>query len=197
MKKITLLAAALLCMTAFTHAQGISIRPSFGFNATHLTNEGLKWNSSSERVGYQFGVGLMVGEKLYFEPGIFWNTMSKDLYDINDPDPDIFQNPINSIRVPAVIGYHIIGDEEGIFDIRIFGGAGASFVTGVNNDSDDLNKDDFKSMLFDLNAGIGIDLWIFFIEWHYLQGLTPVFVEGSNDAKIQGFYGNLGVRIRI
>ena len=139
----------------------------------------------------------MVGEKLYFEPGIFWNTMSKDLYDINDPDPDIFQNTINSIRVPAVIGYHIIGDEEGIFDIRIFGGAGASFVTGVNNDSDDLNKDDFKSMLFDLNAGIGIDLWIFFIEWHYLQGLTPVFVEGSNDAKIQGFYGNLGVRIRI
>lgn len=196
MKKVTILTILCFAFGVTAFAQGISIRPSFGFNATHLTNEGVEWNSTSQRIGYQFGVGLMVGEKFYFEPGIYWNTMSKDLYNVNAPE-DVFKNTINSIRVPAVIGYHIIGDEDGIFDLRVFGGAGCSFVTGVKNDSDDLTKDDFKSMLFDLNAGIGIDLWIFFIEWHYLHGLTPVFVEGANDAKIQGFYGNLGIRIRL
>ena len=195
MKKVTLLALAIFFVAGLS-AQ-ISIRPSFGFNATHLTNEGVEWNSTNQRIGYQFGVGLMVGEKLYFEPGIYWNTITKDLYNVNDPDKEAFKNTIKAIRVPAVIGYHILGDEDGIFDLRIFGGAGASFVTGVDSETPDLEKSDFKSMLFDLNAGVGIDLWIFFIEWHYLHGLTPVFNEGANDGKLQGFYINFGVRIRL
>ncbi len=198
MKKITLLATLLLGFGFTAISQTISIRPSFGFNLTHLTNEGVEWNSKEQRIGYQFGVGLMVGDKFYLEPGIYWNTITKDLYNINDPDETLFQNTIKAIRVPAVVGYHIIGEEEGIFDLRIFGGAGASFVTGVDaEDGTGLQKDDFKSTLFDLNAGIGIDLWIFFVEWHYLHGLTPVFNEGANDGKLQGFYGNLGIRIRI
>ena len=196
MKRITLLALATFFVASLS-AQTISIRPSFGFNLTHLTNEGVEWNSKEQRVGYQFGAGLMVGDKLYFEPGIYWNTMTKDLYMVDDPNEELFKNTISSIRVPAKIGYHIIGDEEGIFDLRLFAGAGCSFVTGVNSEAPGLEKDDFKSMLFDFNAGLGIDLWIFFLDWHYIQGLTPVFNEGANDGKLQGFYGDLGIRIRL
>jgi hypothetical protein len=178
-------------------AQTIAIRPSFGFNATHLTNEGLEWNSKENRVGYQFGVGLMVGDKLYVEPGVFWNTITKDLYKVGDETETLFKNTINSIRIPVSVGYHLIGEEGGIFDLRLFGGAGGSFVTGITSETPDLEKGDFNPLLLDLHAGVGIDLWIFFIEWHYLHGLTPVFNEGANDGKLQGFYGNLGVRIRI
>ncbi len=193
MKKITFLAAATLFV--FGLSAQVSIRPSFGFNATHLTNESVAWNSANQRIGYQFGVGLMVGDKLYFEPGIYWNTITKDLYKVDDPTKTTFTNTINAIRIPVDVGYHIIGDEDGFFDLRLFGGVGGSFVTQVNSDSQDLSKDDFKSMLFDVHAGVGIDLWFFFIDWSYLQGLTPVFNEGANDGKLQGFYSNIGIRL--
>ena len=71
-----------------------------------------------------------------------------------------------------------------------------SFVTGVKSDLDDISKDDFKSMMFDLDVGAGVDVWLFFLEWHYVFGLTPVFASGS-DAKIQSFVGNLGIRIKL
>ncbi|NVK27834.1 MAG: PorT family protein [Flavobacteriia bacterium] len=196
MKRVTtIIAAVLVASSAF--AQTISVRPSFGFNLTHLTNEGVQWNSKEQRLGYQFGAGLMVGDKFYVEPGIYWNTMTKDLYDVNDPNEEIFSNTIHSIRLPVTVGYHLIGDESGIFDLRIFGGAAGSFITSVNSDAPGLEKDDFNSLLLDLHAGVGIDLWILFVEWHYLQGLTPVFNEGANDGKLQGFYGNIGLRFRL
>ena len=196
MKKVLLLAFCLQ-LAILTAGQSISIRPSFGFNATHLTNEGIEWNSKEQRVGYQFGVGLMVGDRFYVEPGIFWNTISKDLYQIDDPNEELFNNSINSIRIPIVVGYHLFGEESDFFDLRLFGGAGGSFVTGINSDVPGLEKSDFNPLLMDLHAGVGIDLWILFIEWHYLHGLTPVFNEGANDGRLQGFYGNIGVRIRL
>ena len=59
----------------------------------------------------------------------------------------------------------------------------------------DLEKSDFNPTLLDLHGGLGIDLWIFFIDWTYVYGITPVFNEGGNDGKLQGFYSNVGVRI--
>ncbi len=178
-------------------SQTVSLRPSFGVNFTHLTNEGVQWNSTGQRAGFQVGASVLVGDKFYVEPGIFWNTISKDIYDVNNPDPEIFNNTINSIRIPVTVGFHLIGEESSIFDIRIFGGAGGSFVTGVNTEAPGLAKDDFSPLLLDLHAGAGIDFWILFIEWHYLHGLTPVFNEGANDGRLQGFYSNLGLRLRF
>jgi len=166
-----------------------------GLNTSHLTTEHVDWKTEG-RVGYQFGATVQVGEKLYFEPGLFFNTITKDVIDANDENADAFKNTIQSIRIPAHIGYHILGSEETFADLRLFAGFGASIITAVKNDSDDLSKDDFKNFILDFNAGVGVDVWIFFIEWNYLLGLTPVFVEGS-DAKLQAFMGNLGARIRF
>lgn len=166
-----------------------------GLNSSHLTTEHVDWKTQG-RVGYQFGASVLVGDKLYFEPGVSWVTMSKDVYDTNKPDSASFKNTISSLRIPATVGYHLLGSEETLADLRIFAGVGASFITNVKNDSDDLSKDDFKNFILDFNAGLGVDVWIFFVEWNYVLGLTPVFVEGS-DAKHQAFIGNLGVRIKF
>lgn len=175
----------------------VEIKPSFGVNSTHLTTEHVDWKTQG-RLGYQFGAGILIGEKFYFEPGIYWATVSQNLTDASDPstEPDEFKNTINSIRVPVFLGYHILGNEESFADLRLFAGPGASFVTGVKSEHDDLSKDDFKSMMFDVDVGAGVDVWFFFLEWHYVFGLTPVYKEGS-DAKFQSFYGNLGIRIRL
>jgi len=194
MKKTAFTLLFVMSATYFIHAQ-VDIKPAFGMNSSHLTTEHVDWKTQG-RVGYQFGASVLVGNKFYFEPGIFWQTMSKDVFDANNPDSTSFQNTISSIRIPANIGYHILGSEETLADLRFFAGFGASFITGVKNDSDDLSKDDFKNFIFDFNAGVGVDVWIFFLEWNYVLGLTPVFNEGS-DAKHQAFMGNVGIRIKF
>jgi hypothetical protein len=194
MKRTFLTIAFAIGIAFFLQAQ-LEIKPSFGMNSSHLTTEHVDWKTQG-RVGYQFGASVLVGEKFYFEPGIFWQTMSKDVFDAKNPDSASFQNTISSIRIPANIGYHILGSEETLADLRLFAGFGASFITGVKNDIDDLSKDDFKNFILDFNAGVGVDVWIFFLEWNYVLGLTPVFVEGS-DAKYQAFMGNLGIRLRF
>jgi len=195
MKKITLLVMATMFVAFSSVAQTISIRPAFGLNATHLTNEGVEWNSKEQRLGYQFGVGVMVGDKFYVEPGIYWNTLSKDLYNVNDPNEQLFENTISAIRVPIDVGYHLIGEEESFFDLRLIGGVAGTFVTGVKSDVPGFDKSDFNPTLLDLHGGLGIDVWFLFIDWTYVYGLTPVFNEGANDGKLQGFYSNIGFRI--
>ena len=121
----------------------IDIKVMGGFNSSHLTTEHIDWKTQG-RVGYQFGASVLVGNKFYFEPGISYVTMTKDVWDSKNPDSTSFKNNISSIRIPAKIGYHIIGNEETLADLRLFAGFGASFITNVNNDADDLDKDDFK-----------------------------------------------------
>ena len=179
----------------FSAQAQLEIKLQAGLNTSHLTTEHVDWKTQG-RVGYQFGGSVLVGEKLYFEPGIFYQTITKDIVDTNNAEAVEFKNTINSLRIPAHIGYHILGSQETLADLRLFAGFGATLVTGVNNDVDDLSKDDFKNFLLDFNAGVGVDVWIFFLEWNYLLGLTPVFVEGS-DASYQAFMGNLGIRIRL
>ena len=194
MKK-TIFTLAIILGAAFGLQAQFDIKPAFGVNSSHLTTEHVDWKTEG-RIGYQFGVSVLVGNKFYLEPGIFWSTYSKDVYSTSNPDSAAFENSIHTIRIPAYLGYHILGSEETLADLRIFGGLGASFVTSVKNDSDDLSKDDFKNFILDFTAGMGVDVWIFFVEWNYTLGLTPVFTAGS-DAKSQAFGGNLGVRIKF
>ena len=195
MKKGILTLLIILGSIAMLQAQ-FAIKPSVGINTSHLTTEHMKWGTEG-RLGYQFGVGVLVGDKFYFEPGIFWNTTSKDVYDKTSEEPVDFSHSTSFIRIPAVIGYHILGNEESLADLRFFAGPAVSFVTGVKDDTGELSKDDFKSMIFDINAGVGVDVWIFFLEWNYVFGLTPVFQDGHNDAKDQIFNVNLGARFRF
>ena len=194
MKKL-IFTVMLFAGLVFSAQAQLEIKLQAGLNTSHLTTEHVDWKTQG-RVGYQFGGSVLVGEKLYFEPGIFYQTITKDIVDANNAEAVEFKNTINSLRIPAHIGYHILGSQETLADLRLFAGFGATLVTGVNNDVDDLSKDDFKNFLLDFNAGVGVDVWIFFLEWNYLLGLTPVFVEGS-DASYQAFMGNLGIRIRL
>ena len=173
----------------------VELKFQAGLNTSHLTTEHVDWTSEG-RIGYQFGVSALVGEKFYVEPGISWITSTKDLINKSDTSSVSFKTNIHMLRVPVLLGYHILGSEETLADLRIFAGPSASFITSVNSDSDDLSKSDFKNFLVDIDVGAAVDIWMFFIEWHYIFGMTPVFNEGS-DGKLQAFYGNGGVRIRF
>ena len=198
MKKVFFTLAILIGFVSISMAQ-LDLKFQAGLNTSHLTNEHSDWKTEGH-IGWQFGASALVGNKLYFEPGVFWTTVTKDVINKNDSlSQDAFRNTVNSIRIPAHIGYHILGSEETLADLRLFAGFGASIVTSVKNDNDQLKKEDFKKFLFDFNAGVGVDIWIFFVEWNYVLGLTPVFVEDGEgeNPKMQAFMGNAGVRIRF
>ena len=201
MKKTIFTLAIILSIAIASQAQ-VDIKPTFGLNSTHLTSDPNNWKSET-RIGYQFGVSVLVGDKFYVEPGVYWYTVTKDLVSKTDPEHTTsFKNTINSIRIPVKVGYHIFGSEESLADLRIFAGVAGSFVTSVKNDTDELNKENFNKMLFDVNAGIGVDVWIFFAEIDYVFGLTPVFkndeINGHhNDGKLQAIDFNLGIRIKL
>jgi len=195
MKRTIFTMAIVLGLMISSQAQW-EIKPTFGINMSHLTTEHVDWGTEG-RVGYQFGVGVLVGKKFYFEPGIYWNTTSSDIYDKNSAVELNFNHSTSFIRIPVNIGYHILGNEESLADLRFFVGPAVSFITSVKDDSGELSKDEFKSMLFDINAGLGVDVWFLFLEWNYVFGLTPVFKDGHNNAKDQIFYVNLGARFRF
>jgi hypothetical protein len=193
MKKIILTLGFIVAMATFVNAQW-ELKLQAGVNTSHLTTEHVDWTQQG-RIGYQFGASVLVGEKFYVEPGILWAQTSKDLFDRNDENATALKTSINTIRIPVFLGYHLLGNEESLADLRIFAGPSGSFITGISSDAD-IAKEDFKNFIFDLDTGVAIDVWFLFLEWHYVFGLTPVFNEGS-DAKLQAFYGNLGVRIRF
>ena len=109
-----------------------------------------------------------------------------------------FDTDINAMRIPVFVGYQIIGgDKENIFGLRIFGGPTGSWVTSVKANDNDLDKEDFNSFLWGADLGVGVDLWLFFIDAGYEWGLNQVFKNDPNEAKTRMWWSNVGVRIRF
>jgi len=196
MQKSILLTVAMLFGTlVFLQAQ-IEIKGTLGINAQRYDNEPQDF-SQSARIGYNFGGSLQIGKKFYVEPGIFWQKMGSELVHKDQSDLD-FKTDINSIRIPAFVGYQIIGgDKENIFGVRVFGGPTAAFVTSISSDGTDLDKEDFNNLIWGVDVGAGVDLWLLFLDVGYEWGLTPVFKNDPNDAKNRMWWSNVGIRIRI
>lgn len=80
-----------------------------------------------------------------------------------------------------------------------------SLVTSVDDGGSPLaiKKDDFKSPVFGWNAGIGVDILVFFFDLNYQFGLSDVFenlsiqgIEGQN-SKNNIFYLSAGIRLKL
>jgi len=180
-----------LGITAFSQ---VEIKAGGGINFSSFSKDHENWENKG-RIGYQFGAGVLIGEKFYVEPGVYWTRVAQ--YAIENDDPEQIENlvALNSIRVPVHVGYHLIGGKEEKFvSLRIFAGPAASFLTKVNSDLEDVVKDDFNSFLIDVDAGLGIDIWFIFLDAQYSWGFTKVMKEGS-DAKLRGLSANAGIRI--
>jgi hypothetical protein len=195
MRKALLSLTFLLGIIIFVNAQ-IEIKPTIGMNFSKLNDEPENF-SQSARVGYQLGGSVQIGKKLYFEPGIFWTKLGSEMVHANQSNLD-FTTDINAIRIPAFVGYQIIGgDEENIFGLRVFGGPTGSWVTKVSANDTDLDKEDFNSFLWGADVGAGIDVWLLFLDMGYEWGLNDVFKDDPNHGKNRAWWVNLGVRIRI
>ncbi len=195
MKKMLLTLAMVLGTFMFLQAQ-FEIKPTFGLNLSRLSDEPENFNQSA-RIGFQLGGSVQLGKKFYIEPGIFWVKMNKDLTHKGDENFN-FENNISAIRIPVFVGYQIIGgDEENIFGLRVFGGPTGSWITKIESDGEDLDKEDFNNFLWGFDVGAGVDVWLLFLDIGHEWGLNEVFKDDPNEAKNHAWWWNLGLRFRF
>ena len=210
MKKISLTIFAIVLAFATSYGQHFDIRAYGGFNVLQLTSDqgnslidGVLHNQKvSGRPGYQFGAALTFGSRFYVQPGFQYAIISSEVVNENTVSGEelIDQTTINTISVPLKVGFRLIDPEaENLFNVRVFGGFDGSHVISVDhstksNGLGDIYDSDFSNLIVSADFGIGLDIFIFYIDMGYQLGLTPVYTGGDN-AKANAFYSNIGLRL--
>jgi hypothetical protein len=193
MKKTTLLFSACLFSFGIAIAQ-VELKPAVGLTFTDVSKDP-ETGKAKGQVGYQIGGSVLIGNKFYIDPGIFFVKKSTDFVSEGTAANDITLN-MTGIRIPVAVGYHLLGEEESLAALRILGGGSAFFVTGV--DAEGADKDDFSSPTWGVFAGAGLDIWILFLDVKYEWSLSDVSsVTDFDIGKHKSLYANLGVRIKF
>ncbi len=130
MKKYTFLLAIVLSIASTAYGQ-VELKGLIGINFASLSNP----PSSAEfkaQAGYQFGGGVLIGDKFYVEPGIQFLRNSRVISQETIEDIDFSQN---FVKIPVYAGYHLLGHESGPVALRIFAGPAVSIAGKIKNRS--------------------------------------------------------------
>jgi len=171
----------------------MEIKPAIGINFTGFSQDPENATSSAQ-LGWQLGGTVSFGDKLYGEGGIFWTYKAND---ISEMDTNItLSTSLSGIRIPIIVGYHLIGNESSLIGLRAFGGASITIISNV--DVEDLSKDDFTSPTYGVFLGAGVNFTMFFLDLKYEWSLSDVSSISSFDVgKARTLFINGGVRISL
>ena len=188
-----LVLAALLLAPGAAGAQ-IAAKPSVGGGFSDVSNDPAT-GSATGKVGWQVGGTFLAGQKLYLEAGAFYARKSTDITTTDGANTIDF-NGISGLRIPAMIGYHLLGQERSAFGFRVFGGASTFLVTGV--DATGLSKSDFESPSWAILAGAGLDFLYLFADVQYEWSLTDLSKTSTVDVgNSRSIFLNVGVKIPL
>jgi len=195
MKNLTLV-LFLLVGAAGLHAQvGIAVNPQVGLVGVRTSQEPRSGIQTNHKIGFLGGVDIRVGNRFYVQPGAFLTT-SKTVYEFDDSlfvnDEEIART---SLKLKALAGYQVVDGEH--FNLRLAAGPTYDFLVGLNGDDNTVfEEDEFKNGTFNLDAAIGMDIYILTLEVGYSYGFSNVYQNGNGfngDAKYQGIYATVGI----
>ena len=210
MKKVNLTIMAIVLAFATSYGQHFDVRAYGGLNVLQLTSDqgqslinGVLHNQKiSGRPCGQYGVAVTFGSRFYVQPGFQYAILTSEIVNENTANGIelLDQATITTISVPLKVGVRLIDPEtENLFNVRVFGGFDGSHVMSVDHSTkssglDDIDASDFSNLIVSADFGLGLDLFIFYIDMGYQLGLTPVYTGGDN-AKANAFYSNIGLRL--
>lgn len=145
----------------------------------------------SPNAGYQFGAGLLIGEKFYVEPGIQFVRNTKTFSDPTD-EVTFYQN---FVKIPVYAGYHLLGHESGPVALRVFAGPAAMIAGSLKGGEDKISKDDIQNALFLADVGVGLDVLFLFVELNYEYAFNSYWTDEALDANHTGFLINAGIHL--
>ena len=173
-----------------------SLKPYVGINSANLSDD-LQGEEFKSGIGYQFGVDLLIGRRIYIQPGMYYEIANIGVNSSND----ISDLKISRLHVPVFLGFKMFAEDiDKFFDIRIFTGPSASFVTNFDSGSNGLGVDGDNVKNFNLawNAGLGVDIFMFFVDVAYKWDVNDFFrSEMNSDASQNVFMVNAGLRFNV
>ena len=192
LKHVFLTVALFVLWTSQNYAQ-TTFKPAIGVNLSDVTKDPANAKSSA-RVGWQLGGTLQFGRKAYLETGLFLTKKSTEFTeDVNDIK---FNTDVTGLRIPLMVGYRLLGDEDSFGTFRVFGGGALSLVAKVN--SPGLSKDDFNSPTGAVLFGAGFDVWLLFLDVNYEWSLGKISNSNSFEVgKSRSAFINSGIRINF
>jgi hypothetical protein len=200
MKKIIFVLTGIF-MTSLTVNAQISLRPHVGINSSKLTQDfnDAAWQSG---LGYQVGIDAILGNRLYFQPGLQWELIRQD-FNPETPLPSWNTEFRNShIRIPLMIGMRAWdASNGGLLNIRFYTGPDIAFTVSNSDHSFlgiELNKERLNNLHWSWNGGIGVDILFLFIDVGYKFGLSEYFASSvNNGSRTNVFFANAGIRFGL
>jgi hypothetical protein len=184
MKKFSIL--LVFALTTTTMFGQLKFGPKIGFNASRLTTS-LGYVKTQFKAGFQFGAFVRIGNRVYLQPELYY-TSEGGVFE-NDSTGKGWKQTVTlgSLDIPVLIGFKIINTE--LVNLRVFAGPEASFV--VNKNISDLagpiQKADLRDANWYIQAGAGVDVWMFTLDIRYQVGLNKVITEVRYDGSSLNF----------
>lgn len=158
-----------------------TIKPHIGVNYSLLSTDQVDYDDPGIRPGFIIGLGLKSGENWYVEPAVEWFGMNYELIHESSTAED-YKSIIQGLRVPIMGGYQI-GANDDIFRLRLYVGPVMTFPLNITTDGGAQEvpvKDDLNSFLFGLGYGVGVDIWILYLEAGFQSDFTE-FYQNTSD----------------
>ena len=196
MKKLILFVLILLSAEVMYGKFHLGIK--VGYNASKLSTsiDSVKANFKS---GFQIGAFARIGNRFYVQPEVYYITQG-GVFTSNTTNWK--QNiKIGSIDVPILLGFQIIKGD--FVNLRILAGPAASFVVNKSiseggTSTGPITTGDLKSVNWSIQAGAGVDVWMFTLDVRYQLGLNQMIADAGSytfDSKNNVWVVSLGFKI--
>ena len=192
--KAILLTFTCVSLATVSSAQ-LKVNPQIGGTFTNLTNTPSEVTTSAA-FGFQLGADLRLGDRLYFQPGVYFGR-SATLVQISYLDTSVIEDNLirTTAKVKALLGYNII--HKGTFKLRVNAGPTYEAILSVDSKDDKIafNKDDYNGGSFNMDAGLGIDIMVITLETGVSYGLSNAYKDQGKllgDSKYFTWYATLG-----
>ncbi len=209
MRRIALLLITVFLLSGNSFAQSpISLGVKIGFNSSKMPTEFSSFGEVKDQAKTGFLAGAFVRIKLpvvYLQPEVYFTKKGGDFESATIPQ---FQNQtftqqtvLNTIDVPVLLGVKLINLK--VVNLRIMTGPVISFVTskdvsyqvnGVNLGSAP-NSATYKSTIWGIQAGAGIDVMNFSLDVRYEWGLNNISDNADITTKTKLLNVSLGMKL--
>ncbi|MGB3848403.1 MAG: porin family protein [Tunicatimonas sp.] len=179
--KNVLIMSALVLSVSYASAQ-VAVNPKIGVNLSRITSENVQLSDEGVRAGFNAGLDFRIGAEdgaVFFQPGLhYYNIGANFTASVDDDDEGGDFNleddiSVHSLRVPLNVGVYLTGAETAV-RVRLNGGVTPSFILGVGDNDVRVTSDDFQSVNWGLNGGLGFDFTIVTLDFGYEHGLNQI-----------------------
>ncbi|MFC5410743.1 outer membrane beta-barrel protein [Larkinella bovis] len=159
-----------------------------GLNTSRFAGENGNGDALAGRLGYQAGVLVRAGGRLYGQLGVEYLASSSNFYRFADGTTvSALQDQINIqyVQIPVYVGYKLVQSYRGISAVRLQAGLEYANRISANSRSFHLEQSQIKSGTFNGLAQLGFDIGPVLIDLTYHHGFDTT-IQVVNESGFAG-----------